>query len=92
MAISLLNSKYILMAGANRFEALITPDSIDLMTARKNGCKLVVLDPRFTKTAAKASEWLPIKPGTDLAFHLAPIRELCADFSPDQQLELRLGE
>jgi thiosulfate reductase/polysulfide reductase chain A len=32
---------------------------------------VVYLDPRFTKTAGKASEWLPIKPGTDLAFHLA---------------------
>ncbi|RME60673.1 MAG: transcriptional initiation protein Tat, partial [Caldilineae bacterium] len=29
--------------------------------------------PRFTKTAAKATEWLPVKPGTDLAFHLALI-------------------
>lgn len=66
-----LNAKYVLMAGANRFEALITPDSIDLMTAKKNGCKLVVLDPRFTKTAGLANEWYPIRPGTDLAFFLA---------------------
>ena len=52
-----LNCKYIIMPGANRFEALVTPDSIDLMTAMQNGCKLVVLDPRFTKTAALANEW-----------------------------------
>jgi thiosulfate reductase / polysulfide reductase chain A len=66
-----LNSKYILMAGANVFEALITPDSIDMITARQKGCKLVVLDPRFTKTAALAHEWHAIKPGTDMAFFLA---------------------
>ena len=66
-----LNTRYIIMAGANRFEALITPDSIDLMTAKKNGCKLVVLDPRYTKTAALADEWYPIRPGTDMAFFLA---------------------
>jgi len=66
-----LNSKYIIMAGANRFEALVTPDSIDLMTAIRKDCKLVVLDPRFTKTAALAQEWHPIKPGTDMAFFLA---------------------
>jgi len=67
-----LNSKYIIMAGANRFEALVTPDSIDLMTAmRENGCKLVTLDPRYTKTAALSDEWYPIKPGTDMAFMLA---------------------
>jgi thiosulfate reductase/polysulfide reductase chain A len=59
------------MAGANRFEALITPDSMDLMTAKKNGCKLVVLDPRYTKTAGLANEWHPIRPGTDMAFFLA---------------------
>ncbi len=66
-----LNSKYIIMAGANRFEALVTPDSIDLMTAMKSGCKLVVLDPRYTKTAALAHEWHAIKPGADMAFMLA---------------------
>lgn len=65
------NSKYIIMAGANRFEALVTPDSIDLMDAMQRGCKLVVLDPRYTKTAALADEWHPIKPGTDMAFMLA---------------------
>lgn len=66
-----INSKYILMPGANRFEALVTPDSMDLMTAmRDRGCKLVVLDPRYTKTAALADEWHPIRPGTDMAFML----------------------
>lgn len=66
-----LNCKYVIMPGANRFEALVTPDSMDLMTAMQGGCKLVVLDPRFTKTAALASEWHAIRPGTDMAFFLA---------------------
>jgi thiosulfate reductase/polysulfide reductase chain A len=66
-----IHSKYIIMPGANRFEALVTPDSIDLMTAMQNGCKLVVLDPRYTKTAALAHEWFAIRPGTDMAFFLA---------------------
>ena len=52
-----LNSKYIIMPGANRFEALVTPDSMDLMTAMQGGCKLVVLDPRYTKTAGLADEY-----------------------------------
>lgn len=66
-----LNCKYLIAAGANCFEALITPDSMDMVTAKQKGCKLVVLDPRFTKTAALANEWHPIKPGTDMAFFLA---------------------
>jgi len=67
----LLNTNYVLMSGSNRFEALVTPDSTDLMTAKKRGCKIVVLDPRYTKTAALADEWFPIRPGTDMAFFLA---------------------
>ena len=31
----------------------------------------MVLDPRFTKTAALADEWYAIRPGTDMAFFLA---------------------
>ncbi|MCP3872211.1 MAG: molybdopterin-dependent oxidoreductase, partial [Desulfobacteraceae bacterium] len=69
-----LNCKYVVMPGSNRFEALVTPDSMDLMTARTSKtdkAKLVVLDPRYTKTAALADEWYAIKPGTDMAFFLS---------------------
>jgi len=65
------NSKYVILAGANRFEALVTPDSMDLMSIMQAGAKVVVLDPRYTKSAALASEWHAIRPGTDMAFMLA---------------------
>jgi thiosulfate reductase/polysulfide reductase chain A len=81
----LLYCKYVIMAGANRFEALVTPDSIDVMTAMRDGCKLVVLDPRFTKTAALADEWYPIKPGTDMAFFLAIAHVLITEKLYDKQ-------
>ncbi|MBU1229215.1 MAG: molybdopterin-dependent oxidoreductase [Proteobacteria bacterium] len=65
------NSKYVILAGANRLEALVTPDSMDLVSIMQKGAKVVVLDPRYTKSAALASEWHPIRPGTDMAFMLA---------------------
>ena len=64
-------SKYVIMLGANRFEALVTPDSIDLMSAMQKGCKLITIDPRYTKTAARSHAWYPIRPRTDMAFLLA---------------------
>jgi thiosulfate reductase/polysulfide reductase chain A len=63
--------KYIILTGRNLMEAISTSETSALSQAIANDVKVVYLDPRFTKTAAKASEWLPIKPGTDLAFHLA---------------------
>lgn len=80
-----LNSKYIVMPGANRFEALVTPDSMDLMAAMQAGCKLVVLDPRRTKTAALADEWYAIRPGTDMAFFLAVAHVLIKEERYDKQ-------
>ncbi|WP_245803960.1 molybdopterin-containing oxidoreductase family protein [Geothermobacter hydrogeniphilus] len=68
-----LNADYIIMSGANRSEALITPDSIDMLKGDGGRRKLIYLDPRFTRTAAKADQWYPIKAGTDLAFVLAMI-------------------
>ncbi len=66
------NAEYVIMAGANRAEAIVTPDTMDLFKRTKGrGAKLICIDPRFTNTAAKADEWLAIKPGTDLAFVLA---------------------
>ena len=66
------NADYLIIAGANRAEAIITPDTMDMFKRSKGrGLKTVVLDPRFTNTAAKADRWLAINPGTDLAFVLA---------------------
>lgn len=71
---------YVIISGANRAEAFITPDTIDLMDRVRSGkTKLIYLDPRFTITAGKANEWLPIKPGTDMAFYLAMLNVLIGE-------------
>ena len=45
------------------------------MEARKNrGAKLVAVDPRFTRTAAVADYYAPLRPGTDITFLLGLIR------------------
>lgn len=65
---------YIILTGRNLMEGISTSETRQLMERIAQGAHVVVLDPRFTKTAAKAAEWLPIRPGTDLAFHLALIQ------------------
>ncbi len=66
------NAKYVIMAGANRAEAILTPDTMDMFKrTRGRGLKLIVVDPRYTNTAQHADKWLGIKVGTDLAFVLA---------------------
>jgi len=42
-----------------------------LAKARERGMKIVVVDPRCGHEASMADEWIPIRPGTDLAFTLA---------------------
>jgi thiosulfate reductase/polysulfide reductase chain A len=68
------NVEFILLVGRNLLEAISTSETSALVEAVSRGAKLVVLDPRFTKTASKAAEWIPIRPGTDAAFLLAMIQ------------------
>lgn len=67
------NAEFILMVGRNMMEAISTSETGELSRAIDRGAKLVYLDPRYTKTASKATEWIPIRPGTDSAFLLAMI-------------------
>lgn len=67
-----INSKYILLFGWNPLSALkwahlgrIIPRAIE------KGARLVVVDPHFSGTAAKAQEWIPIRASTDGAMALA---------------------
>ena len=47
------------------------PEMSHITELKKQGLKLIVIDPRFTETAAKADLWLPLRPGSDLALALA---------------------
>jgi thiosulfate reductase/polysulfide reductase chain A len=76
--------KYIILTGRNLMEAISTSETHDLSHAIDSGVKVVYLDPRFTKTAAKATEWLPIRPGTDTAFHLALLNIIIGEKLYDQ--------
>lgn len=69
----LANSRFILIFGRNPAGGIDLGEVADIVKARENGAKLVVVDPRHSETAILADEWLPIKPGTDLAFLLAMI-------------------
>jgi len=61
------NSKSLLFFGSNAAEA--HPVSmLHTLHAKENGCKVIVADPRFTRTAAKADKYVRVRSGTDVAF------------------------
>ena len=61
------NSKSIFLLGGNPAEA--HPVSMQhLLRAKEFGSKLIVVDPRFTRTAAHADEYVRLRPGSDVAF------------------------
>lgn len=61
------NAKAALYIGSNAAEA--HPVSmLHVLHAKETGCKMIVADPRFTRTAAKADEYVRIRSGTDIPF------------------------
>ena len=61
------NSKVAMYIGSNAAEA--HPVSLlHMLHAKENGCKMIVVDPRFTRTAARADEYVRIRSGSDIAF------------------------
>jgi thiosulfate reductase/polysulfide reductase chain A len=69
--VDLKNSRYIIIVGRNPSGGIKLQQMTDLIHAKENGAKIIVVDPRHSETAIIADQWLPIKPGTDLAFILA---------------------
>jgi formate dehydrogenase major subunit len=61
------NSKSLLFFGSNAAEA--HPVSmLHTLHAKENGCKVIVADPRFTRTAAKADMYVRTRSGGDVGF------------------------
>ncbi|BAI80150.1 molybdopterin oxidoreductase, molybdopterin-binding subunit [Deferribacter desulfuricans SSM1] len=67
------HSKCMMFLGRNILEALQVGEAKKVIDGLSKGAKLIYVDPRYSKTAAKADYWLQIKPGTDLALLLGMI-------------------
>jgi thiosulfate reductase/polysulfide reductase chain A len=75
-----LQSKYIMLFGWNPTSAIKWVYLPRILTqALEHGARLVVVDPYLSDTAAKAQEWVPIRPGTDGALALAMARVIVTE-------------
>jgi len=63
----IFKSNLLVLTGANTLEAHVVFHN-QIKKAKKEGLKVVVIDPRFTDTAKIADIYLPIKVGSDIDF------------------------
>jgi len=76
--IDLANSDCIMVIGGNMAESF--PVAFKWVErAKEKGAKLIHVDPRFTRTSAKADLYARVRPGTDLAFISGMIRYVLDD-------------
>jgi len=72
--VDIKNTDVILAMGGNPAENHPVGFKWFMEARRGRGAKLIAVDPRFTRTAAVADFYAPIRPGTDIAFLLGIIR------------------
>jgi formate dehydrogenase major subunit len=78
------NSKCALYIGSNAAEA--HPVSmLHMLHAKETGCKMIVVDPRFTRTAAKADEYIRIRSGSDIPFVFGMLHHIFKNGWEDQK-------
>ncbi|NTU88731.1 MAG: molybdopterin-dependent oxidoreductase [Actinobacteria bacterium] len=68
-----VNSDYIVLFGGNPIFAQIQMGKF-LFDAQDAGAKIIVVDPHFSATAAKADKWVPVSMGNDTALFLGLIK------------------
>ena len=70
------NANVVIVMGGNAAEAHPCGFKWVIEAKIENKAKLLVVDPRFTRTASVADYYAPIRPGTDIAFLSGVIRYL----------------
>src|SRR3984893_7891117 len=70
------NANVVVVMGGNAAEAHPCGFKWVIETKIENSARLVVIDPRFTRTASVADLYVPIRPGTDIAFLSGVMRYL----------------
>ncbi|WP_200962221.1 molybdopterin-dependent oxidoreductase [Mycobacterium sp. Root265] len=64
---------------ASQGSLMAAPDVMGIIDGIRERGKVIVIDPVRTMTAARADEWLAIRPGTDAAFLLAVVHTFFAE-------------
>jgi formate dehydrogenase major subunit len=78
------NSKCAMYIGSNAAEA--HPVSmLHMLHSKETGCRMIVVDPRFTRTAAKADEYVRIRSGSDIAFLFGMLHHIFKNGWEDKQ-------
>jgi len=83
----LVNSQLIILWGLNPATSIYsTNTSLYLVQAKEAGARVVLVDPRYTNTAALlADQWIPIRPGTDTAVMAAMAYVMISENLHDQR-------
>jgi molybdopterin-containing oxidoreductase family molybdopterin binding subunit len=79
------NANTIVIWGGNVFESRFQMDASPVLNAKQNGAKIVVVDPVYNTTTAKADLWLPVKPGKDIHLAMAMIHTAFEEDLLDEQ-------
>ncbi|MCI5222664.1 MAG: nitrate reductase, partial [Candidatus Electrothrix sp. AR4] len=77
--VDLAESRVIVLFGTHLGENMHNSQNQDFADAVSKGAKIICVDPRYSTAAAKASFWLPIKPGTDTALLLTWINIIISE-------------
>ena len=86
------NANVVVVMGGNAAEAHPCGFKWVIEAKIENGAKLVVIDPRFTRTASVADVYAPIRPGTDIAFLSGVIRYLLEKDQDSARVRARLHQ
>ena len=73
------NSKHMMIFGRNMAGALQVREAEDFAEGLARGSKLTYIDPRQSESAVRATDWLQINPGTDMALALGFIHVIIRD-------------
>jgi len=73
------NSKHMMIFGRNMAGAVQVREAEDFSEGLARGSKLTYIDPRQSESAVNATDWLQLKPGTDMALALGFIHVILRD-------------
>ena len=90
--VDMANAKVMFFLGNHLGENIHVSHMKRYLKGLENGAKLVVVDPRYSASAAKSHIWVQIRPGTDTAFLLAIMNYLIQNKKYNAEFVQKHGE